>query len=58
MSALRFISSVPSLKGKTVILRVDTDVDLIGDKIVDDTRLKSLLPTLKILHEKGADVNI
>ena len=58
MPALRFISSVPTLKGKTAILRVDTDVDLIGDKIVDDTRLRSLLPTLKMLHEKGADVNI
>ncbi len=55
---LRSIDSLANLTGKTVLLRIDTDVDLEGPKILDDTRLTSSIPTLKLLLQKGAEVNI
>ncbi len=58
MSNLRTIDSISSLSGKTVLLRVDTDVDIKNGKILDDTRLVSAIPTIEFLLKKGADVNI
>lgn len=46
------------VSGKKVILRADLDVPLEGGKVVDDTRLKALLPTLKYLFKNRADVLI
>ena len=43
-------------KGKTVLLRIDTDVDFVGGKILDDTRLTACDKTLSYLLKKGADV--
>jgi len=46
------------VSGKKVILRADLDVPLEDGRIVDDTRLKALLPTLKYLLKNKADVLI
>lgn len=46
------------VKGKTVLLRADLDVPLNNSKIVDDTRLSSLLPTLDLLLKNGSQVII
>lgn len=47
------------VKGKRIILRADLDVPLEEGKVVDDTRLKALLPTLKyLLKEKAKSVLI
>lgn len=54
--ALRAISRLHDLKGKTILVRIDSDVDLDGSKIIDDTRLKSSLETIKYLLKNGADV--
>src|SRR3989304_4657208 len=58
MSKLRAIDSLSDLSGKTVLLRIDTDVDIENGRIIDDTRLSSAIPTIEFLLKKGADVNI
>jgi len=42
--------------GKRVLVRVDYNVPLDGDRVVDDTRIRASLPTLKYLREKGAKI--
>lgn len=58
MGKLRTVNSLHNLHGKTVLLRIDTDVDIKNGKILDDTRLESAIPTIRLLLEKGADINI
>ncbi len=58
MAKLRIIDSVGNLYGKTVLLRIDCDVDIENKKILDDTRLTSSLPTIKLLLKKGAEINM
>jgi len=55
---LRTISSLSTLSGKTVLLRIDTDVDFNHEKILDDTRLTAALPTIKVILEKEGKINI
>jgi phosphoglycerate kinase len=43
-------------KGKTALVRVDFNVPMMDGKVSDDTRLKSALPTINLLREKGAKV--
>ena len=44
------------VKGKKVIVRVDFNVPIKGDKITDDNRVVSALPTINYLTEHGAKV--
>jgi len=39
------------LKGKNVIVRLDLDVPMDGNRITDDTRLQNSLPTLRLLKK-------
>jgi len=62
---LRTIDSLDALSGKTVLLRIDCDVDIENGlpagrqgRILDDTRLGVSLPTIEFLLKKGADINI
>lgn len=41
---------------KRVFLRVDLNVPLLNDKIVNDARLNAILPTLNLLIKKGARI--
>jgi len=46
------------LKGKKVLIRCDLNVPLDGKTITDDTRIRSSIPTIKYLVEKGAIVTV
>ena len=46
------------VKEKTVFLRADLDVPLVGGKIEDDTRLLSAIPTIEYLLKNNAKVII
>merc|ERR1712157_618609 len=46
------------LAGKKVLVRCDVNVPLDGKKITDDTRIRSSVPTIEFLKEKGAIVTV
>ena len=55
----RTITDLVNLKGKVVLLRVDFNVPLDNSgRIVDDTRIKNEIPTIKYLIEQKARVVI
>src|SRR5216117_171899 len=44
------------VKGKRVLMRVDFNVPLEGDKITDDRRIVQAMPTIKSVIERGGRV--
>ena len=58
MAQLRTLNAIESLSGKTVLLRIDSDVDIDKDKIVDATRLEASIDTIRLILHKGGDINI
>lgn len=41
-----------NVRGKRVLLRLDLDAPMVRDRVVDDTRLRASIPTIKYLVEK------
>ena len=56
MGVAKSITEAKSLSGKTVLVRVDTNVDIDKDKVFDDTRLAFSKKTIDFILEKGGDV--
>jgi phosphoglycerate kinase len=46
------------VKGRRVLVRVDLNVPLDGNKITDDGRIRAVLPTVKALRDGGAKVTV
>ena len=46
------------IKGKKVLIRCDLNVPLDGKTITDDTRIRSSVPTIEYLKNKGAIVSV
>ncbi len=46
------------LKGKKVLLRLDLNVPVRDGKVLNDFRIKKILPTIKFLKEEGAKIII
>ena len=55
---MKSVKSIKNIKGKYVLVRTDFNVPIQNNKIVDDTRIRAALPTLKLLKQKGAKIII
>ncbi|KKQ87678.1 MAG: Phosphoglycerate kinase [Parcubacteria group bacterium GW2011_GWF2_38_8] len=53
---MRSIEQLKNLKGKKVLVRADFNVPIKNGKVLDDFRIKKVLPTIKFLQQKGAEV--
>ena len=56
MAAKQTIQALQALSGTRVFARVDFNVPMEGPTITEDTRIRAALPTLKFLHDAGAEV--
>ena len=52
----KFSDSYNFLYNKKAIVRVDLNIPVMNGKIVDDTRIQKIIPTIKILLEKKASI--
>ncbi|WP_153771914.1 phosphoglycerate kinase [Labrenzia sp. CE80] len=50
------LDDLSNIAGKRVLVRVDLNVPMDGDKVTDTTRIERVLPTIRELSEKGAKV--
>lgn len=55
---MKSIKDIKDLSGKKVILRADLNVPIKDGKVVDDFRIKKVIPTILYLQKKGAKVII
>jgi len=55
---MKSIKEIKNLSGKKVILRADLNVPIKDGKVVDDFRIKKVIPTILYLQKKGAKVII
>jgi len=53
---MKDIKEVKNLEGKRVLLRLDLNVPLKNGKVIDDFRIKKVIPTIKFLKSKKAKV--
>ena len=56
MAAFKNIESLGALNGKRVLVRADLNVPMKDGEVTDDTRIRSVTPTIQALAEKGARV--
>ncbi|MFA4819072.1 MAG: phosphoglycerate kinase [Patescibacteria group bacterium] len=54
--SLPLLTNIQHLSRQRVLLRIDCNMPMAGKKIVDDTRLRELLPTLRWLERKHARI--
>ena len=56
MARFRTLDDLDDVRGKRVLVRVDLNVPMADGRVTDDTRLRSTLPTVTELSDKGAIV--
>ena len=56
MARFRTLDDLGDVRGKRVLVRVDLNVPMADGRVTDDTRLRSTLPTVTELSDKGAIV--
>ena len=54
--SFKSISELGDLTGKKALVRVDLNVPMHENRVSDDTRIVAIVPTVKLLLEKGAKV--
>lgn len=52
------ITKAKNLKGKRILLRLDLNVPIAKGEVVDDFRIRKVLPTIKFLKKAGAKIVI
>ena len=55
---MKDIKEVKNLKGKKILLRLDLNVPIQDGKVLNDFRIKKILPTIRFLKDKGAKIII
>ena len=53
---MRDLKQIKNIKGKTVLLRVDFNVPIKNNKVMDDFRIRSAMPTINFLLKKDAKI--
>ncbi len=53
---MKYLRDVDNLKDVRVLMRVDFNVPIKNNVIVDDFRIRATIPTIKYLQEKGAKI--
>lgn len=53
---IRSITTLEKIKNVRVLVRLDLNVPIKKNKVVDNARLKAALPTLQLLRKKGAKI--
>ena len=54
--AFRTLDDLGDIKGKRALVRVDLNVPMADGRVTDETRMRSLVPTVLELADKGAKV--
>jgi phosphoglycerate kinase len=52
------LRDMPTIDGVPVVVRLDFNAPVVGDRVVNDHRIRKALPTIQYLLEKGAKVII
>lgn len=55
---MKNVKDLKNVSGKKILLRADLNVPLKNDKVVDDFRIKKVIPTISYLQKKGAKIII
>ena len=52
---MKTLKNLKNIKGKKVLLRVDFNVPILNGKVLDDFRIRKVLPTIQFLIDSGAE---